>query len=420
MVYESLYRRQFSYRSKPIRKVVVFDGKTLDIAEEIKRLKRVGVHPGSVIWENILNALKEKWKSIYDLYNIFDDLEIKVYIFIDGSFIKMNDLLTRISEELKKIDDSIMDDHKNRRAIIERRVAEKLQAFMPKIYKKFIDVEVTQPIKYTMKIKIFPMNGYEHFFEDTTPDEVSLGPEAIPRSVMEFRQLDKFLMRFIDSYLRRKLKPSMLMKITDAIARYGLERGLKLFMHMCQEGSSLHCTAIYNFLSTRVDRDLINTRDKFTVRTIIEELEAAGFDRTAEFFDALEQPISIYAPEMVPEKIGAAFDTGLKQVLSRYAPVVDPSTAPEEIIEKSRQIMETNTAKSITQLMDIEDVDEVPIFLEFEKIKDPFVQKALRGVPQPEIKKAEIPEKPYGEEQEEIEKMRKRLREMMKKLEEEG
>ncbi len=298
---------------------------------------------------------------------------------------------------------------------IEAKLAARIRKFTP----KFVNVEVTRPTKYTIKIKLSPMKGYEHFFEDTTPEEISLGPEVIPRTQREVEALDEFIIRFVESYLRKKLKPSMLMRIADAISRFGLEDGLQLFMHLCQKGSSLHCTALYNYFATRVERDMINTRDMYTIRTIIEELEAAGFDKTAEFFESLEQPMAIYAPKTIPRKIGAAFTAGLKRVLSRYAPVVDPTTAPEEIVEKSREIMEKNVTKDIYELIDIEDVDEIPIFLGFEKIEDPYVQTALRKVPQPEIKKPEIPEKVYEEEAEEVERLRARLRELMKELEEE-
>jgi len=76
MIYEKLYTRKCP---KPVRKIAVFYGE--DLAEEsIEKIAR----PGSVMWE----MMNRKRADLKDLAEIFDQLGITLYIYINGSFHK--------------------------------------------------------------------------------------------------------------------------------------------------------------------------------------------------------------------------------------------------------------------------------------------------------------------------------------------
>ncbi len=76
MIYEKLYRKKSQSR-KLVKKVAVFYGEDLteDSIEEIAK-------PGSVMWE----ILTRKSKSLLELAEIFDELDIILYIYTNDSF----------------------------------------------------------------------------------------------------------------------------------------------------------------------------------------------------------------------------------------------------------------------------------------------------------------------------------------------
>jgi len=399
MIYEQMYKKM---SNRKIIKVAVFDGKVLDISEEIKELEKANVQPGSVIFENRLNALKEKWNSIKYLYNIFNTLKIDVYIFIDGCFVKIGDLISRYSEYINKID-NILHIPVDMRL---KRLEEKLNEA-----NTLTEVRVVELPDKQFKVIIKPKIGYEEFFEDFTEiEELNFTSMEYPSDIKDVEALVIDILNSIDGYIGRYMKIPLILDFNKVRSRTSPENAAKMFMRLCQKGSALHCSALYNYMVNML-RSLVTLRSVYQIEKTIELFDKIGFEQLAQFLYNLDYPVDVNAPD-VADRLPILLSDALRRVLSKYGKVYhDISVVPEAEITRSRELaMNLSEQPSDVWYELIEKPDETPIIepLRGYAQRNEYIAKAFRKLPVTGIKQhQELHEKLHEEKKETEEKVEK-------------
>ena len=264
-----------------------------------------------------------------------------------------------------------------------RDMLEYLQEVLNETAPVLVELKVVElPDKY-FKVIIKPKENYRQLFQYADEQELTLTPTDYPLDEKEANRLAKHITKIAQDYVNRNLKVPLLLNLGAVISRSGKFNALRMFMRLCQKGSTYHCSALWTYLSNRLG-DLMTYKDPSHIRYVIEDFEAVGLEQLAEFLSNMKYPVALYSKE-VQKILPKVITGGIRETLSKYASVYEsPEYVPEDKIMQSRELMmNLSEQPEHTWYALVEKPDETPIIhslSEYAKTND-YVAEALKKTP---------------------------------------
>jgi len=362
MIYEKLYTRKCS---KPVRKIAVFYGE--DLAEEnIEKIAR----PGSVMWE-MMNRRRADLKVLAE---IFDQLGITLYIYINGSFHKMNE-----NEPEKKLEKALEKKkaklRATRRALldkIEEAISSRLlrtDTVTVNVKDMELVVEVkpkegwefrwarNEPLVYTRRLKPLEVEAINRYMEG------SKGLRDIAKEI-----LNEVLESALTAYYGECLKPLYLFSERKLAARAGgPTRAGILMANLAKIGSPWHASFLAQVIPNLIKKWRIET-DPDVRYYMTEGLSEIGFPTLEEILHAID-PMEIPYNEML--EFVTLVSEGVKDVLSQYARVYEsPDHLTDEDIRKTLELCDELAKRSEDEWFKPVVFDESPLISILTKNRD--------------------------------------------------
>jgi len=269
-----------------------------------------------------------------------------------------------------------------------------------------------------LRVRITPKPGYEYKFEVATPFEyeiVAPPPEWEKERKKEWKKAVSEVGGIIlDRFYISRVKAPHIINLEILTRKLGdRERALEIFAYLCQKGSPYHSSFLYGYLYNLIcgPGKILDVTDESERRYLADYVVAAGFKKLADILAKLD--VGKLTRDQ-KEKIKRAVRYGLKEVLSKYAPVYEsPEDLSESDREKAFKVM-NEACKLPEYKWEPSEFDETPIIEALGDIASeiPPLRRAIEEAEMEEITSIE-------ERVERIEEELKKLVEEMRRLEEE-
>lgn len=338
-----------------------------------------------------------------------------------------------MAEDLEKRLAEVISKKEKAEKAIESKAGKRISALEQAIKNALGDIvkDVTATVvDRKLKIVIYPNEKYADCLETTAPMEYTttltraeqqdlINEEtSIIRRIVEV-VLDRFMMNYM------KLQLLSAFGVEPTARRISRPRALQIFAYLCQKGSALHCTGLYNAVAHLV-REAVNEEDKSMRKYFTDNIKKAGFSKLADFLNDFN-PADFYSEQL--DDIAEVLKNTLREVISKYGRIVyDVDALPSDEIEKTKRIL-MESCKEPDYLMMPQPFDETPIFNALRRLSEvmPNLKKYLPEVverPTPAPAPTPTPTPPAPEAKPEAKKaedllkvMRELLREKRKKYE---